>query len=166
MSFVQQMGEVDGDGSRGYLMIGYDDIESIQYFGNNLKAWWTQNGTVTMDHALQNAASEYGSIVSQCDEFDKNLWNETRAAGGEKYAELCVLAYRQSVAAHKLTKDTSGNILFLSKENFSNGSIGTVDVTYPSAPLYLYYNPELLKGMLNPIFYYSESGPDENRTHI
>ena len=158
MSYVQQMGEVDGDGSRGYLMIGYDDIESIQYFGNNLKAWWTQNGTVTMDHALQNAASEYGSIVSQCDEFDKNLWNETRAAGGEKYAELCVLAYRQSVAAHKLTKDTSGNILFLSKENFSNGSIGTVDVTYPSAPLYLYYNPELLKGMLNPIFYYSESG--------
>ncbi|WP_321290098.1 glutaminase domain-containing protein [uncultured Sunxiuqinia sp.] len=158
MVCVEDLGKVYDDAARGYVMIAYDDIESIQYFGNNLKAWWTKEGTVSFADALELAVVEHDQIINNCADFDNQLWAETVAAGGKEYADLCVLAFRQSIAAHKLVKDTEGNILFLSKENFSNGSIGTVDVTYPSAPLYLKYNPELLKGMLNPIFYYSESG--------
>jgi len=158
LAYVDNLGGVTSRPKENYLMVAYDDVESIQYFQDNLKAWWTQNGEITIADALQSASDEYNQVMESCNNFDEKLWNETLNAGGENYADLCVLAYRQSVAAHKLVKDTQDNILFLSKENFSNGSIGTVDVTYPSAPLYLKYNPELLKGMLNPIFHYSESG--------
>ena len=48
------------------------------------------------------------------------------------------------------TKD--GKLLFLSKENNSNGCIGTADVSYPSIPLYLLYDPELVQGMLRGIY--------------
>jgi hypothetical protein len=139
------------------IMIGYDDIDAIQYFNQNLKAWWKHKGT-TIEQELAQAAADYTTIMSKCDQFNKRLYNETLQAGGEQYAQLCELAYRQSVSAHKVLKDPQGDILFLSKENYSNGCINTVDVTYPSAPLYLVYNPDLLKGMLNGIFYYSESG--------
>lgn len=158
MAFTNTLGEVSSSPATGYVMLAYDDLKSIQYFGDNKEAWWTKNGTVSINDVLKLASNEHNQIVKQCNIFDKELLNETMAAGGKNYADLCILAFRQSIAAHKLIKDNQGNIIFLSKENFSNGSVGTVDLTYPSAPLYLKYNVELLKGMMNPIFYYSESG--------
>ncbi|MBT1711494.1 DUF4965 domain-containing protein [Fulvivirgaceae bacterium PWU5] len=158
MSYVHNLGKVGSKASSGYIMIAYDDVSSIQYFGDNRPAWWKQTKNATIDDILNEAQADYQEVKEKCNAFDKQVYAETLQAGGKQYADICVLAFRQSIAAHKLTQDSVGNILFLSKENFSNGSIGTVDVTYPSAPLFLKYNPELLKGMMNPIFYYSESG--------
>ncbi|HEY0056071.1 MAG TPA: DUF4965 domain-containing protein [Pedobacter sp.] len=141
-----------------YVLLGYDDLYSVQYFGQNLKPCWKNNAGQTIEKELQKASADYKSVIQKCDAFDRKLFLDARKSGGDAYAKLCEMAYRQSIAAHKLVKSPQGEILFMSKENYSNGSINTVDVTYPSAPLFLIYNPDLLKGMLNGIFYYSESG--------
>jgi len=140
------------------LMLGYDDLYSVQYFGQNLRPWWNNSGKENIEQLLGKAWKEYPTILAKCLKTNQTIRQDAQKAGGEEYATLCELAYRQSISAHKLVKSPSGETLFLSKENFSNGSINTVDVTYPSAPLFLAYQPELLKGMLNGIFYYSESG--------
>ncbi|MDR0891865.1 MAG: DUF4965 domain-containing protein, partial [Mediterranea sp.] len=127
-------------------------------FGTNLRPYWNRNGDKTITGEFHAAEQSYLPLMQQCAAFDRQLMAEATADGGKEYADLCALAYRQSVAAHKLVQSPTGDLLFLSKENFSNGSIGTVDITYPSAPLYLLYNPELAKGLMNHIFYYSESG--------
>ncbi len=139
------------------ILLAYDDLYSIQYFNQNLQAWWKKKYT-TIEELIKKSFDEAGQIAERCDKFDKQLWDDAVKAGGETYAKLCVLAYRQSLAAHKLVRGPNNEILFPQKENFSNGSIWTVDVTYPSAPLTLIYNPELLQGMVEPLMYYSESG--------
>jgi hypothetical protein len=140
------------------VLLGYDDLYSVNYFGDQLRPWWNINGDNSIENELEAAFNDHTSIIKKCDEFDSKLHQDGVEAGGEEYAQLLEIGYRQSIAGHKLTKSPQGEILFLSKENNSNGSINTVDITYPSAPLYLIYNPDLLKGMLNGIFYYSESG--------
>lgn len=158
LAYSKDLGKVSDEMTTGYILLGYDDIYSVRYFDEDLKAYWTKDGTVDIFTAFEDAVNDYSTIMNRCDEFNRELLSEATRVGGNKYAELISLVYRQSIAAHKLVKDKEGNLLFFSKENNSNGSIGTVDITYPSSPLYLIYNPDLVKGMLNPIFYYSESG--------
>lgn len=155
IAISQSLGK--GQSASGKILIGYDDIYSIQYFGDNLRPYWNKKGDKTIEQAFAEANKDFNKLSEKCSEFDYELMTEATKAGGKEYAELCALAYRQAISAHKIVEAPNGDLLFLSKENNSNGSIGTVDVTYPSAPLFLYYNPELAKGLLNHIFYYSES---------
>ena len=158
LNTIIPLGKVSSTPKEQYLMLGYDDLYPIQYFGQNLKPWWKLGSGKTIEGELGAAANGYKSILKRCMDFNQSMQNAAVAAGGEDYARLCVLGYRQSISAHKLVKSPQGEILFLSKENFSGGFINTVDVTYPSAPLYLLYNPKLMEGMMNGIFYFSESG--------
>lgn len=157
MAFSRNIGRIK-NGANGFFMIGYDDLNSIRYFGENLLPYWNRNGKLNIEEVFVQSKNDYKSIKVACDKFDYALMTKARQSGGKEYAELCALAYRQSVSAHKLVQDTTGELLFLSKENYSGGNIATVDVTYPSSPLFLLYNVDLLKAMLNPIFYYVESG--------
>lgn len=104
---------------------------------------------------LHSAADGYREVMDKCEKFDRELMADLTRAGGKEYAQLCALAYRQAVAAHKLAVDADGAPLFFPKENFSNGSIDTVDVFYPSAPLFLLMNPALLEASVEPILKYA-----------
>ena len=134
-----------------YALFSYDDIYAIQYFGKNVKAFWKKDGK-TIEEAIAEAFDEAEEICDVCYTKAVELEMDALIVGGEKYADLLALAFRQVIAAHKLCVDDEGNALFISKECFSNGCAATVDVTYPSSPMFLYYNTELLKGMLRPIF--------------
>ncbi len=138
------------------ITFAYDDIYSINYFGKHLKSCWNNNGK-TICEAISEARNDYSDVVTACRDFSEKMYTDAVKAGGEKYAEMLLLATRQTIAAHKVAVDENGEILFISKECFSNGCAATVDVTYPSVPLFFIYNPELVKGMLRPVYKFAKT---------
>ncbi len=138
------------------ILIAYDDEWSVEYFGERLRPWWRRGG-MEAGELLATAMRERDAVLARAAAFDAALAARATEASGEAYADLLALAWRHTLAAHKLVAGPDGTPLFLSKENFSNGCIGTVDVIYPSAPLFLVYNPALLRAMLDPYFVYCAS---------
>lgn len=158
MAYSEDLGKVSTNGKSGFMMLGYDDIYSVEYMYERRMAYWKHDGKVTIFDAFEKAEQNYQSIMERCRNFDAMIMKDAEKAGGKKYAEICAASYRQVITAHKLFTDKEGNLMFFSKENNSNGCINTVDLTYPSAPLFLIYNPELQKAMMTSIFEYSASG--------
>ena len=134
------------------FLLAYDDAgASVEYFGRRLRSLWNADGA-TIRSAVAEAAATHDADLRRCDAWERRMAADARKAGGADYAALLAPAYRQAVAAHKLVVDDHGEMLWISKENFSNGSAATVDVSYPSVPLFLLYAPELVKAMMRPIY--------------
>ena len=151
------LGTVGRETVSRHALIAYDDLFAIEYFQRKLRPYWRRKG-MSAEELLKTAEREFVALKARSERFDAELTADLVAAGGPKYAALAVLAYRQALAAHKLAADWDGTPLHFSKENFSNGCIATVDVTYPGAPLFLLLNPQLLKAQLRPVLDYALAG--------
>ena len=154
LSYVHDFGTVSQASS--YMMFGYDEVYDIRYMDVNYKGYWARNGK-TIQQAFAEFQENYDDIMTRCKAQDQIIYDDGLAAGNAKYAELLCASYRHCIAAHKIFEDRKGNLLFFSKENNSNGCVNTVDLTYPSAPLFLLYNTDLMKGMCTSILEYCES---------
>jgi Domain of unknown function (DUF4965)/Domain of unknown function (DUF5127)/Domain of unknown function (DUF1793)/Domain of unknown function (DUF4964) len=143
--------------SSRYILVAYDDLYSIEYLNRWLRPYWRRKGATTGE-LLETAERDFKSLEQRSRQFDDELTQDLRQVGGEAYAELAAVAFRQTIAAHKLAVDIDGRAMLFPKENFSNGCISTVDVIYPSSPFFLLFNPELLKAQLEPLMEYTETG--------
>ena len=157
LAFTVGLGRVGAAPVSRYLMIAYDDVYSIEYFERRERAWWRRDGAEAAD-LLRSARRDHDALLERAKAFDRELMADLTRVGGAPYARLAALAYRQTLAAHKLAADIDGTPLYFPKENFSNGCISTVDVIYPSSPFTLLFNPRLLKAQIQPVLDYARMG--------
>ena len=157
LASVFDLGQVGDTASSRHVLLAYDDIYSIEYLNRRLRPYWRRNG-ITMGQLLETAEQDYNSLDQRARQFDDELVADLRRVGGDAYAEIAELAFRQTIAAGKLVADVDGRPMLFPKENFSNGCIATVDVIYPASPFFLLFNPRLLKAQLQPLMEYTETG--------
>jgi hypothetical protein len=153
---TMDLGRFGSEPAERHLILAYDDEYSITYFGRKLRPYWRRKGDDAAD-LLRAAERDYPRLKEACRKFDEELESDLTRVGGEDYAYIGSLAFRQSFAAQKVVADAAGHPLMFSKENFSNGCIATVDVLYPAAPILLLFSPSLMKASLVPILDYSAS---------
>jgi hypothetical protein len=144
----------DGKPASRHVLLAYDEAYSIEYLERKLHPYWRRNGQ-TASAMLVEAETQYTRLEERGNHFDAELTSDLEHVGGQFYAELGTLAYRQTLAAHGLVADIDNTPMLFPKENFSNGCISTVDVLYPSAPFFLFFNPALLEAQLKPVLEYS-----------
>jgi hypothetical protein len=156
MAFVFDLGAVGAQAVSRQVIVAYDEVYAIKYFGQKLRPYWRRDGA-TAAQMLEKAARDYGRLLRKCMQFDSQLIDDAHRVGGVKYAQICALAHRQSLAACGLAADANKQPLFFTKENTSNGDIATVDVIFPMAPQLILLSPALAKASVVPILSYAAS---------
>jgi hypothetical protein len=154
LSAVLPLGTVGSAPVERHVLLAYTEGYAIEYLGRRLRPYWQRNG-MTETAMLVEAEEQYPSLEAKGKEFDRELTARMEKIGGQDYGYLTSLLFRQTVAAHKLVADVDGTPMLFSKENDSNGCIDTVDVTYPSSPFFLLFNPKLLQAQLEPLMRYA-----------
>ena len=154
MAVVLPMGQVATQPVSKFVMVSYTEGFAMEYLNRRMRPYW-QRDNKTVSQMLDEAEHDREALDARGVAFDKQLIADLTKTAGEHYAWLCTLAYRQAIAAHKLIADVDGEPLLFAKENFSNGDTATVDVLYPSAPMFLFFNPALLHAQVLPVLQYA-----------
>ena len=154
LAVVLPMGKLSATQVSRHVLLAYTEDYSMEYLGRKLRAYWQRNN-MTVAQMLADAEAQYSTLDERAQAFDRDLDADLEEAGGPAYAQLAILAYRQTLAAHGLVADLDGTPMQFEKENFSCGCTATVDVMYPSAPFFLFFNPALLEAQMRPILQYA-----------
>lgn len=156
VAFAFPLGTVGVQPVSRHVILAYDERASIEYFGRQLHPFW-QRGGLTASDMLQSAEKDFSSLAARSEKFDQELMADLAQIGGEHYADVSALAYRQAFAANTLAIGPNGDPLMFLKEISSCGCAQTADVIYPESPLLLLVNPKLLEYSLVPLLDYAQS---------
>jgi Domain of unknown function (DUF4965)/Domain of unknown function (DUF5127)/Domain of unknown function (DUF1793)/Domain of unknown function (DUF4964) len=154
LTYRFDLGKVGSTPVSRYVVLAYDESFSVQYLNRWLRPYWRRKGATIAD-LLQQSMRDYEALSTRCRQFDEELMADLGRVGGEDYARLAALAYRESFAAQTLAVDYDGTPLSFPKENSSCGCVSTVDVIYPAAPILLLFNTTLLKASMTPVLAYA-----------
>ena len=72
MAFAFDLGSVGARAVQRQVIVAYDEIYAIKYFGQKLLPYWRRNGAKTPT-CCRRRPSDYPQLLARCEEFDHEL---------------------------------------------------------------------------------------------
>jgi hypothetical protein len=102
-----------------YLVVGYDDIYSIEFMNEKLRPWYWKEYGDNFTSLLDKVYSEYSMLKQKCEDWDQFLLAELAQRVSTEYAALVGLTYRHVFCSGKIVVGKDNTPWFFHKECFS-----------------------------------------------
>ncbi|KAL8689069.1 MAG: hypothetical protein Q9218_005177, partial [Villophora microphyllina] len=160
VALAEDLGSVASSASITYA-IGYTRDAAVNYLGKARASYYTATYKDPIS-AVCHFFDDYADAAAESSSLDSNIDSKATNVAGTNYSDIVALSVRQAYGAADLTipgdtLDTSDLMLFL-KEISSDGNVNTVDVIYPTFPLFYVMDPEYIRLVLEPVVQYLEMG--------
>jgi hypothetical protein len=160
-AFALDLGSVGSSPASALFTLTLAQEQAIQFeYATNkvqqLPPLWTSYFSSGLD-LVSFFYNDWSNAQTSADSIDTKVATDSLANAGQDYLTITSLAVRQVFATTQLAGSQDSYHLFL-KEISSNGDMQTVDVIFPAFPLFIYFNPDLGRLLLEPLFINQEAG--------
>ncbi|KAG9699873.1 DUF1793-domain-containing protein, partial [Aureobasidium melanogenum] len=160
-AFALDLGDVGSSPTSALFTLTLAQEQAIQFEYEKEKVeqlppLWTSYFSSELD-LVSFFYNDWSNAQTAANSIDDKVATDSLANAGQDYLTITSLAVRQGFATTQLAGSQDSYYLFL-KEISSNGDMQTVDVIFPAFPLFIYFNPDLGRLLLEPLFINQEAG--------
>ncbi len=140
--------------------IGHHRVESINYLGQ-VRTGYYRAAYPDVASALVHFMDDYGDAYAEAADIDCAVTDKALNIS-KHYADIVALSVRQSFAAVEFTIPESDHnvtdVMAFIKEISSDGNVNTLDIIFPTFPIYYVTNPDIIRLLLEPVLRYLQAG--------
>lgn len=139
--------EMGGNNNKGVLLLGYEETNYLQYFGENLFPYRDKGQEKKFKDVLKRAGNDYQILQEECDVTDMHMSNRVYLNMGKKTAEQIIPFYCEFIQNHRFLTAPDGELLCI------GDTVGKIRDAYECFPyLLILGRMDWMKGLLKPVF--------------
>ena len=136
---------------KGALLIGYEEGQTLQYGGENLRPFWNNDGAKEVKELMKSVGNRCQELRQESEKLDYKWNDKALQVGGETLAEYILPAYRNFLSSHRFVLSPDDKLFCF------GDTLGNVREAYKSFPALLFFNRvDWMKSLLDPVFIYCE----------
>lgn len=158
LSVSWDLGNIESSTSEErHITLAYDQVHAQSFFGTDMPPLWRKKWDTPVA-MLESVEQSREDDLKKEMLFDVDLVEKLTKQGGDKFATLTSLVYRQVVGGTQAVYNPiTGEDWVFMKEISSDGDVSTVDVVYPAFPMFHYLYPEYFRKLLVPLLVYGNN---------